>query len=112
MSMSTTYLTKTLPESSLTQEGYIRFQGFPVAYVKSNLSVLLLLPFEELKGRPYYSATFNGFIELHHSVSRLCPHFTLALKNGEAAISALPAMSHAVYTSKKPSNAFAVGTWE
>ena len=54
MSMSPTYLTKTLPESSLTQEGYIRFQGFPVAYVKSNLSVLLLLPFEELKRRPYY----------------------------------------------------------
>lgn len=79
MSMSPTYLTKTLPESSLTQEGYIRFQGFPVAYVKSNLSVLLLLPFEELKRRPYYSATFNGFIELHYSVSRLCPHFTLAL---------------------------------
>ena len=79
MSMSPSYLTHTLPESSLTQEGYIRFKGFPVAYVKSNLSVLLLLPFEELKRHPYYSATFNGFIELHYSVSRLCPRFTLAL---------------------------------
>ena len=79
MSTSPLYLTHTLPESSLTQEGYVRFKGFPVAYVKSNLSVLLLLPFEELKRRPYYSATFNGFIELHYSVSRLCPRFTLAL---------------------------------
>ena len=79
MSTSPSYLTHALPESSLTQEGYVRFKGFPVAYVKSNLSVLLLLPFEELKGRPYYSASFNGFIELHYSVSRLCPHFTLAL---------------------------------
>lgn len=79
MSTSPSYLTHTLPESSLTREGYIRFKGFPVAYVKSNLSVLLLLPFEELKRRPYYSATFNGFIELHYSVSRLCPRFTLAL---------------------------------
>ena len=79
MSTSPSYLTHTLPESSLTQEGYVRFKGFPVAYVKSNLSVLLLLPFEELKRRPYYSATFNGFIELHYSVSRLCPRFTLSL---------------------------------
>lgn len=66
-------------ESLLTHEGFIRFNGFPVAFVKSNLSVLLLLPFEELSRRPYYSATFNGFIELHYSVSRLCPRFTLAL---------------------------------
>ena len=66
-------------ESLLTHEGFIRFNGFPIAFVKSNLSVLLLLPFEELSRRPYYSATFNGFIELHYSVSRLCPRFTLAL---------------------------------
>lgn len=66
-------------ESLLTHEGFIRFNGFPVAFVKSNLSVLLLLPFEELSRRPYYSATFNGFIELHYSISRLCPRFTLAL---------------------------------
>ena len=49
-------------ESLLTHEGFSRFNGFPVAFVKSNLPVLLLLPFEELSRRPYYSATFNGFI--------------------------------------------------
>ena len=63
----------------LTLEGFVCYDGFPVAFIKSDLSVLLLLPFDELRRRPYYSATFNGFIELHYSVSKLCPHFTLAL---------------------------------
>lgn len=70
---------KTLTEEFLTREGFVRFNGYPVAYVKSNLSVLLLLPFSLLRRYPYYSATFNGFIELDRSASLLYPKLTLAI---------------------------------
>lgn len=68
---------KTLTEEFLTREGFVRFNGYPVAYIKSNLSVLLLLPFSQLRRHPYYSATFNGFIELDRSITSLYPKLTL-----------------------------------
>lgn len=80
MKLQEEYLIKrTLTEEFLTHEGYVRFNGFPVAYIKSDLSVELLLPFSQLRRHPYYSATFNGFIELDSSLSLLCPKFTLAV---------------------------------
>ena len=77
--MTKTMKTCALNPEFLNREGFIRYKNSPVAYVKNNLSVLLLLPPEELKKHPYYSAAFNGFIELDSSVSLLNQHFTLAL---------------------------------
>ncbi len=71
--------TKELFAECLKHEGFIRYDGYPVAYIKNDLSVLLLLPFSELRNRPYYSAAFNGFIEIDHSVSLLSDRFMLAL---------------------------------
>lgn len=77
--MSEPIKTKELFAECLKEEGFIRYDGYPVAYVKNDLSVLLLLPFSELRNRPYYSAAFNGFIEIDHSVSLLSDRFMLAL---------------------------------
>lgn len=77
--MTKTMKTRALNPEFLNREGFIRYKNSPVAYVKNNLSVLLLLPPEELKKHPYYSAAFNGFIELDSSVSLINQHFTLAL---------------------------------
>ena len=77
--MSEPIKTKKLFAECLKEEGFIRYDGYPVAYVKNDLSVLLLLPFSELRNRPYYSAAFNGFIEIDHSVSLLSDRFMLAL---------------------------------
>ena len=49
-------------ESLLTHEGFIRCNCFPVAFVNSNRSVLLLFTFESLSPRPYYLTSSNGFI--------------------------------------------------
>lgn len=71
--------TKALFPECLKEEGFIRYDGYPVAYIKNDLSVQLLLPFSELRNRPYYSSAFNGFIEIHHSESLLSARFMLAL---------------------------------
>ena len=46
-----------LTEDTLLSEGFICHDGYPVAFVKGDLSIQLLLPYPKLSKRPYYSAS-------------------------------------------------------
>lgn len=62
------YCTSSFTSKDFNEPGFIWYQGYPVAFVKENHALLLLLPFELLRRYPHYSASFNGFIEISSSL--------------------------------------------
>ena len=68
-----------LSADALFSKGFICYNGYPVAFVKKDFSVQLLLPYSQLQKRPYYSVSYNGFIEIDRSLSTQSEKWTQAL---------------------------------
>lgn len=65
--------------NELYEPGFLWYEGKPVAFVSDHFAVQLLLPAELLERHPYYSASFNGFIEISSSIVWMAPVFVMNL---------------------------------
>ena len=65
--------------NELYEPGFLWYEGKPVAFVNDHFAVQLLLPAELLERHPYYSASFNGFVEISSSIVWMAPVFVMNL---------------------------------
>ena len=67
--------TTDITSTELDRSGFFWFEGEPIALIKKDFSVQLLLPFDLLRKYPHYSASFNGFIEISFNIVWFSPDF-------------------------------------